>query len=198
MAGMSALTFGKSIQPGGVVLTLGLLAGVHAHAQDVSTSDAPFRQFDKVEILGSAILQQESKAALPLRVLTRQDIARLGLNRLDQAIQGLSDQLNFQNSGQLANTVLGGPDTAALHGFPNGTLVLLNGRRLPSYGLQTLWGERSSVDLNFVPLNAVERIEVLASGASSRYGSDALAGVINVVTRSAFVPGMVALEAGQP
>jgi len=198
MQGMSVLAFGKPIQPGVVLFTLGLVAGVHARAQDAPTSDAPFRQFDKVEILGSAILQQESKAALPLRVLTRQDIARLGLNRLDQAIQGLSDQLNFQNSGQLANTVLGGPDTAALHGLPNGTLVLLNGRRLPSYGLQTLWGERSSVDLNFVPLNAVERIEVLASGASSRYGSDALAGVINVVTRSAFVPGMVALEVGQP
>jgi len=166
--------------------------------QEPPDSPKEYRQFEKVEILGSAILQRESKASLPLRILTRQDISRRGLSSLDQAIHGLADQLNFQNHGQLASTILGGPNTAALHGLPHGTLVLLNGRRLPSYGLQTLWGERAAVDLGFVPLSAVERVEVMASGASSRYGSDALAGVINVVTRSERPQSQLSVETGNP
>jgi iron complex outermembrane recepter protein len=166
--------------------------------QEPPDSPKEYRQFEKVEILGSAILQRESKASLPLRILTRQDISRRGLSSLDQAIHGLADQLNFQNHGQLASTILGGPNTAALHGLPHGTLVLLNGRRLPSYGLQTLWGERAAVDLGFVPLSAVERVEVIASGASSRYGSDALAGVINVVTRSERPQSQLSVETGNP
>lgn len=165
--------------------------------QEVPALPKEFRQFEKVEIIGSAILQRESKASVPLRILTRQDISRRGLSSLAEAIQGMADQINFQNHGQLAMTVLGGPNTAALHGLPHGTLVLLNGRRLPSYALQTLWGERSAVDLSFVPLSAVERIEVMSSGASSRYGSDALAGVINVITRSERSQNHLSLEAGK-
>lgn len=157
-----------------------------------------YRQFEKVEIIGSAILRRESKASMPLGILTRQDIKRRSMSSLAEAIHGMADQLNFQNHGQLSNTVLGGPSTAALHGLPHGTLVLLNGRRLPSYGLQTLWGERSAVDLSFVPISAVERIEVMSSGASSRYGSDALAGVINVITRSERPQNHLSLEAGKP
>ncbi|PUE10264.1 hypothetical protein B9Z33_09205 [Limnohabitans sp. T6-20] len=178
-----------------------LTSSVSALAQTEQEPSAPpkeYRQFEKVEIIGSAILQRESKASMPLRILTRQDIHRRGLSSLDEAIQSMADQLNFQNHGQLASTILGGPNTAALHGLPHGTLVLLNGRRLPSYGLQTLWGERAAVDLGFVPLSAVERIEVMASGASSRYGSDALAGVINVVTRSERPQSHLSVEEGKP
>ena len=164
----------------------------------VTQTALEYRQFDKVEVTGSSILQPETRVSTPVRVLTRADMSKLGVSSLDQAVQSLTDQINGQNSGQVANTILGGPSTASLHGLANGTLVLLNGRRMPSYGLQTLWGERSGVDLTLVPLNAIDRIEVLSSGASSRYGSDALAGVINIITKTHLRQNQLALEVGQP
>ena len=169
-----------------------------AETVEVTQSALEYRQFDKVEVTGSSILQPETRVSTPVRVLTRADMSKLGVSSLDQAVQSLTDQINGQNSGQVANTILGGPSTASLHGLANGTLVLLNGRRMPSYGLQTLWGERSGVDLTLVPLNAIDRIEVLSSGASSRYGSDALAGVINIITKTHLRQNQLALEVGQP
>lgn len=91
---------------------------------------------------------------------------------------------NFFESGTVTGTVAGGPEAAAIHGNQGGTLVLLNGRRLPYYGSQAIMIDRSVVDLNFLPLAAVEKIEILTDGASSRYGSDAVAGVINVITKT--------------
>jgi hypothetical protein len=60
--------------------------------QEPTDTPKEYRQFEKVEILGSAILQRESKASLPLRILTRQDISRRGLSSLDQAIHGLASR----------------------------------------------------------------------------------------------------------
>ncbi|MFM6993278.1 MAG: TonB-dependent receptor plug domain-containing protein [Rhodoferax sp.] len=142
-----------------------------------------YRQFNKVEITGSAILAKESKAALPVQVISRQDIERSGSTGVPELLQKLAGMFNFFELGTMTGTVQGGPESAAIHGNPNGTLVLLNGRRLPYYGSQTIFGERATVDLNLVPLSAIERIEVLTDGASSRYGSDAVAGVINIITK---------------
>jgi iron complex outermembrane recepter protein len=142
-----------------------------------------YRQFNKVEITGSAILAKEAKEALPVQVISRQDIERSGSTDLPQLLQKLPGMFNFSELGTMTGTVQGGPETAAIHGNPNGTLVLLNGRRLPYYGSQTIFGERASVDLNLVPLSAIERIDVLTDGASSRYGSDAVAGVVNIITK---------------
>lgn len=149
------------------------------------TAPAPhYRQFDKVEIIGSAILAKEAKAALPVQVLDRRDIERSGATQLSSFLQQLPVMHNFLERGGLAGTTMGGPESLAVHGNQSGTLVLLNGRRLPYYGSQTVFGERAVVDVNFVPLAAVEKIEILTDGSSSRYGSDAVAGVVNIVTRS--------------
>jgi iron complex outermembrane receptor protein len=150
--------------------------------------DAPlqYRQFEKVEITGSAILAKEAKQALPLLVIDRREIERSGATTLPELIQRLPVMSNFSELGHVTGTVTGGPEAAAIHGNQSGTLVLLNGRRLPYYGSQTIMNERSVVDLNLVPLAAVERIEILTDGASSRYGSDAVAGVINIITQSEY------------
>jgi iron complex outermembrane receptor protein len=142
-----------------------------------------YRQFNKVEITGSAILAKEAKEALPVQVISRQDIERSGSTDLPQLLQKLPGMFNFSELGTMTGTVQGGPETAAIHGNQSGTLVLLNGRRLPYYGSQTIFAERATVDLNLVPLSAIDRIEVLTDGASSRYGSDAVAGVINIITK---------------
>ena len=151
---------------------------------EVVNTPLEYRQFDKVEVTGSAILVKQAKEALPLQVIQRRDIERSGASSLAQVLQQLPVMLNYTENGTMTGTVSGGPEAAAIHGNQSGTLVLLNGRRLPIYGSQTIAGERAIVDLNFLPLVAIERIEILSDGASSRYGSDAVAGVVNVITKA--------------
>ena len=143
-----------------------------------------YRQFDKIEITGSAILAKEAKKSLPIQVIDQREIERLGAQDLGQLMQKLPVMLNFLEPGGVPGTSIGGPSAAAIHGNQSGTLVLLNGRRLPYYGSPLLGAERAVVDLNAVPLVAVERIEILTDGASSRYGSDAVAGVVNIITKT--------------
>ena len=150
----------------------------------ITDTTLEYRQFEKVEITGSAILAKEAKQALPLQVIDRREIERSGATNLVELIQRLPVMSNFSELGAVTGTVTGGPEAAAVHGNQSGTLVLLNGRRLPYYGNQPIMSERTVVDLNLVPLSAIEKIEILTDGASSRYGSDAVAGVINIITKS--------------
>lgn len=166
----------------------------------VEVKDAPleFRQFEKVEITGSAIMAKEAKEALPLQVIGRRDIERSGATNLGELLHQLPVMLNFQEMGTMTGSVAGGPEAAAIHGYQSGTLVLLNGRRLPFYGSQTINGERAIVDLNIVPLMAIDRIEILTDGSSSRYGSDAVAGVVNIVTKNNSQGVQVAVQHTSP
>ena len=148
------------------------------------TDTAPaFRQFDRVEITGSSIVRKEQTQALPVQVISREDIRRSGLKTVSDVVQAMPLMGNFVESSQLG-MVAGGYSNAAIHGMPNGTLVLVNGLRLAPFGRQTVSGpERSSADLNTLPLADIERIEVLSDGASSLYGTDAIAGVVNIILR---------------
>jgi iron complex outermembrane receptor protein len=151
------------------------------------TSQGPhFRQYAGVEITGSSIIRKEQTQALPVQIITRQDIERQGITSLTQALIRLPNAVNASELGSIAKD-FNGFTNGALHGMPTGTLVLLNGKRLAPFGIQSISGnERASVDLSLVPLAAVERIEVLTDGASSLYGTDAIAGVINIITRTEF------------
>lgn len=163
----------------------GAATGLPAAAAVTVTAPAPvYRQFDKIEITGSAILAKEAKKSLPIQVIDQREIERLGAQDLGQLMQKLPVMLNFLELGSVPGTVFGGPNAGAIHGNQSGTLVLLNGRRLPYYGSPLLGAERAVVDLNVIPLAALERIELLTDGASSRYGSDAVAGVVNIITKS--------------
>lgn len=143
-----------------------------------------YRQFEKVEITGSSIIRKEQTLALPVQVITRQEIQRKGLQSVTQVVQSLTQVFNGLDRTQ-GGKLLGGFTNGALHGMPTGTLVLLNGRRLAPFGIQNISGtEVANVDLDSLPLAAVDRIEVLSDGASSLYGTDAIAGVINVITRT--------------
>ncbi len=150
----------------------------------VTAPALPFRQFDKVEITGSSILRKEQTQALPVQTITRQDLQRSQVTSLLQLLQRQPVLFNGTGLADLAQAN-GGYAAAALRGLPNGTLVLLNGKRLSPFGLQSLTSrERGSTDLSMLPLSAIERIEILTDGASTLYGTDAVAGVINVITRS--------------
>lgn len=149
--------------------------------------EAPaFRQPMGVEVTGTAILNPGSKRALPVQVLERKDIERLGVYTAVALLQRLAV---MANTGDLGLSMLRpGPETAAIHGYEAGTLVLLNGRRLGLYPLQMVSANADLMvpDLGKVPLRAIERVEILTDGASARYGSDAIAGVLNIITRRPF------------
>jgi iron complex outermembrane receptor protein len=131
-------------------------------------------------------------------VVTRQELRRSGVETTTEAIQNLTSVFNSVDLAQ-AGMYTGGFANAALHGMPAGTLVLLDGRRLSPYGIQHISGkEQSNVDLESIPLAAIERIEVLSDGASSLYGTDAIAGVINIITRTDTRGFEVALDLVRP
>ncbi|MGV0960205.1 MAG: TonB-dependent receptor plug domain-containing protein [Limnohabitans sp.] len=179
----------------GAVLSAGMCAVLGVGAQtpeavsgypsvDVKAKLLEYRQFERIEITGSSILRKEQTQALPVQVVTRQDLERRGHHTLQEAVQSLTSVFNGRDLSQLGSSA-GGYTNAALHGMPTGTLVLLNGKRLAPFGIQTNSGkENNGVDLDFLPLAAIDRIELLTDGASSLYGSDAIAGVINIITRT--------------
>lgn len=148
-----------------------------AFAQD----DAAPQTLDRVEVLGTRIKQIDIETALPVLVLSREQIERTGLTQIadilrEISVNGPSLSLNTNTGNPSGNSNVNLRNCA-----PNRTLVLVNGRRWVSSNALT-----GSVDLSSIPLAAVENIQVLKDGASALYGSDALCGVINVQTRRNF------------
>ena len=155
------------------LIVLGGFASL-AHAQ----SDAPTQMLERVEVTGSSIKRVDAETALPVTVMTRAEIDRSGATTAQDLVNLIPS--NFGGS-VVANNVgaTGVASTAGLRGLPSKyTLVLLNGRRVANYAFGN-----SPVDLNSIPLSAVERVEVLRDGASAIYGADAVAGVINFILR---------------
>ena len=103
----------------------------------VDIKDAPleYRQFEKVEITGSSIIRKEQTQALPVQVLTRDDIKRSGMSNLVEILQTHPAMSMVVNTSSIGTTI-GGYNAASLKGLPAGTLLLLNGKRLSSYGRQ--------------------------------------------------------------
>jgi iron complex outermembrane receptor protein len=142
-----------------------------------------YRQFERVEITGSSIVNPKSRDVLPVRVIDAREIERSGVRSTAELIQSLPMMNSVNELGGVNTSGLGGYQSGAIHGYEAGTLVLINGRRNPSFARQRADQDRTAVDLSFVPLRAIERIEILTDGASSLYGSDAIAGVINIITK---------------
>jgi iron complex outermembrane receptor protein len=138
----------------------------------------------RVDVTGSSIRRVENEGALPVQIYTREEITRTGATSVAELIQSLPV---FQNFTTQADSVGGGGAGFAGAGLRNQgefrTLVLLNGKRLAPSGAQALTGGLAAVNINNIPLVAIERIEVLTDGASATYGSDAIGGVVNFITR---------------
>ncbi|HEY0149590.1 MAG TPA: TonB-dependent receptor [Allosphingosinicella sp.] len=144
---------------------------------------------EAIIVTGSRIRQDPNKSALPLQIITNAEVSRNGINSPEQLIMYLStngsgaDNL-ASNSDVTSGAQRGtnGLSAANLRGQGSAsTLVLLNGRRVAAHGLTG-----SAVDVNQIPFAAIDRIEVLKDGASAIYGTDAIGGVINFITRKDF------------
>lgn len=137
-----------------------------------------FRQFDQVEITGVGIADPQSKLPQALQVICRRQVERSPATLPSELLQQLP-ALIPPHGTRPAGTV----DVAAVHGHMAGTLVLINGQRLPKTGHADGLTGGDAVDLRFLPLSAIERVEVQTPGASSAMGSDGLAGIVNILTR---------------
>ncbi len=170
-------------------LVAALLAAPTAWAQDGS---------QRIEITGSSIKRIDAETALPVQVLTRQDIQKSGATNVEQLMQTISAAASsgalMSNSSSGATT--GSISSISLRGLTSiRTLVLLNGRRIAPYGIG-FTGDSVSVDVNSIPVSAIDRVEILKDGASAIYGSDAIAGVVNFILRRDFNGGELSLDAG--
>ncbi|MEK8034419.1 TonB-dependent receptor [Ideonella sp. DXS29W] len=158
-----------------LLLAFGVLP---AYAQDASTQ--------RVEITGSSIRRIEAEGALPITVISRDAIEKSSASSVTELIQALPAMTggNFQQSSGSVNGNGFGNTTAAIHALDQKyTLVLLNGRRVAPFAGFGASGGDGAVNLASLPLDAVERVEVLTDGASALYGSDAIAGVVNFITK---------------
>jgi len=146
---------------------------------------APEKKTEKIEVTGSNIKRVDAEGPSPVVVITKADIEKSGSTTVSDLLRTLpiANAGNFSESSGGGNTFAPGTAAVSLRGLgPNATLILLNGRRLANYGFGQNVSD-SFVDLNSIPLSAIERVEVLKDGASAVYGSDALAGVINIILR---------------
>jgi iron complex outermembrane receptor protein len=142
----------------------------------------------RVEITGSSIKRVDAETALPVTIIRVEELTKQGVTTAEQALQRIAaNQANFGVS-QAVGATTGAKAEADLRGLggplgnnANKTLVLLNGRRLANHAF-----DAAAVDLNAIPLAAVQQIEVLRDGASAIYGTDAIGGVINFILRRDF------------
>ena len=155
-----------------------------AQAQEPApASNQEATTLDRIEVTGSRIKRADIETSQPIFSLSRDDIAAQGLTSVGDVIQ------NITANGSTLNTTFnngGNGDTGvSLRNLgANRTLVLVNGRRWVGGASGT--GLGGQVDLNSIPTAAVERVEVLKDGASAIYGSDAIAGVVNIILRQNF------------
>ncbi|MDV6329810.1 TonB-dependent receptor plug domain-containing protein [Asticcacaulis sp. 201] len=183
----------------GTILT-SLAFGLPAFAQDTTattttppttatpTDTTATDKTTEIVVTGSRIRRTEFTSAAPVQVITAEKSTMAGMIDAAQVLQSSSIAAG---SGQINNTFTGyvvdggaGINTLSLRGLgAQRTLVLINGRRMPPAGVS---GTVGPVDLNFIPQSLVARYEILKDGASSIYGSDAVAGVVNIITTKNF------------
>ncbi|WP_229505574.1 TonB-dependent receptor plug domain-containing protein [Massilia genomosp. 1] len=150
----------------------------------------------KVEITGSSIKRAEAETISVVQTLSRKDIEQTGKTSIAEVVRSISADNNGSISGSFTNGFAGSASGVSLRGLSvSSTLVLINGRRTAPYGFGDD-GQRSFVDLNSIPLDAVDRIDILKDGASAIYGSDAIAGVVNVILRQNYVGKTISASTG--
>jgi iron complex outermembrane receptor protein len=171
---------------------LSMAAFSPATAQTTGAEQAPQR----VVVTGSLISRTDLETAAPVQVLTAQDIQRSGKTSVAELLTDLAANgagtLGSGFSGAFANGATG----ISLRGLTVGaTLVLVDGHRVAPYPLSDD-SQRSFVDVSNIPFDAIDSIEILKSGASALYGSDAIAGVVNIKLKKNFSGTRLSAESG--
>ncbi|MBS1964032.1 MAG: TonB-dependent receptor [Bdellovibrionales bacterium] len=151
-----------------------------APAPEATSAPASAERGERIEVTGSRIKRIDTEGVSPVTTITRKDIEKSGYNSVSDVLRE-STSNSFGSMREASGSNAAGNAEVNLRGLgSSNTLVLLNGERLPADAVT------GAVDLNMIPLAAVERVEILKDGASAIYGSDALGGVVNIITRKDF------------
>jgi len=166
----------------------------------VATAQDNENVLEEVTVTGSrASFSTAQDAPVPVTVLSNEMLSNTGATELGRAIQMAAPSFNFSSSSISDGTDALRP--ATLRGLgPDQTLVLVNGKRRHTSALihvNTSVGRGTAgTDMNAIPISAVKRVEVLRDGAAAQYGSDAIAGVINIILKDSDVDGLASVEYG--
>jgi iron complex outermembrane recepter protein len=177
-----------------------LLPGMPGAVAEVG-DDPVDEELEVVRVIGTHIPQLDEAGLAPVLVLDREDIERTGSIFLSEVLQ----QLPIDNAGTFNDrdplaAALGGSGISLRGLGASSVLILVNDRRAATYGFPQRPGDGSLVsfvDLNNVPVAAVERVEILSDTASAIYGSEAIAGVVNIVLRDRFSGVQLQARAGE-
>ncbi|MBY6105349.1 TonB-dependent receptor [Ferrimonas balearica] len=162
-------------------IRLALLAGATGTAMTAPIAmAAEGDEVERIEVTGSRIKRTDVESSSPVQVFDAEQIEEIGFTRVEDILNQLP-QVEAAQSSFLANGS-SGTATLDLRGLgPNRTLVLVNGRRLQPGGVYT-----QSADVNQIPAAMIKRVEILTGGASTAYGADAVAGVVNFIMKDDF------------
>ncbi|WNC67892.1 TonB-dependent receptor [Thalassotalea nanhaiensis] len=137
---------------------------------------------ERIEVTGSRIKRADMETASPVTIIGAKEILASGATSIDQVLQKTTAASGAMTNPGI-NNGSGGNASINLRGLGSQrTLVLVNGRRMINSGT----GAASTVDLNSIPVSMIQRVEVLKDGASAVYGSDAVAGVVNIILKKDF------------
>lgn len=161
-----------------IAITIALTPHVYAADEGV----------ERIEVTGSRIKRTDIEGPSPIQSINKDDIANMGFDNLQQLLERMpaNGAGAFSTRGNSQDSTANGAASISLRGMgPDATLVLINGRRVAissfAEGITN-----SFVDINNIPVSAIERIDILKDGASAIYGSDAIAGVVNIILRKNF------------
>ncbi len=175
------------------------LAGIGAGACNIAIAQEDSGDqsaiLEEVVVTGSRIKQTEANSASPITIINSAAIVDSGISNVEDLLQEMTAAAGPAGNSTNAYWTSNGYGTAQtnLRGLGiNRTLVLLNGRRIVNGGT----GANVSVDLNMIPTALIERIEVLKDGASAVYGADAVAGVVNIITKKNFDGAQLSMKYG--
>jgi len=156
-----------------------------AFGQDQPPLETPIAYLGKVTVTGSNIPTINRETGLPVQVITRDDITRANFQTAYELLNSVSANISYGSFPEAAipvGALSPGFAGVSLRGLgANSMLLLLNGRRIAPYAFAG-----GAVDLNVIPVAAIERVEILKDGASAIYGSDAIAGVVNFILRTTY------------
>lgn len=179
------------------LIIAGFLAAITGSAaaqesEQTTTEKTKTEQPEKIEVTGSRIKRIDIEGATPVTVFTRDDMERSGQVSVADFLRSSNPNISLSSENATLQDS-GGTAAFSSRGFASSyTLVLINGRRLPTNAIS-----RDFADINQIPLAAIERIEYLSDGASAIYGSDAVAGVVNIITKKNYNGTSVSAQYGQ-
>jgi iron complex outermembrane receptor protein len=171
-------------------------ASAAVQAQQAPASAADNAPIQEVIVTGSLIKRTDVETPSPVQILTSADLQNSGYTNLSEVLQNLSANGAGSLNQSFGQAFASGASGIALRGLTVGaTLTLIDGERMVDYPLSDD-GERSFVDVSAIPFNAIDSVEVLKDGASSIYGADAIAGVVNIKLKKTYVGSEITAESG--